>query len=810
MSRSRPLDALLVVVATMVATWPLSTLLESPMWVNDVLLMTVVVAVSGVVGRWLALRGWQVLVLQLVVVVLTATTLYGRGHLWYGLPTLETADVFRRLLLDAAETIQSYTAPAPTTRGIRLLVGTSLGLIAVLVDYLAVTRRSPSLAGLPLLTIFLTSAANSGSSLHPLYFVAAAGAWLVLVARQGTAVVRRWGAKVAKPLTPVRDLGEQAVSGYAGVARSLGIGALLLAVVLPVALPHLPTRFLLEGLGRNDGAIGVGGAIGFSQSLDLSADLNNRSNTPVLVYRSSDPAPPPLRVSVSSRYGRGLWPAGGPTAGSVAVSTDPAVPGPPGLSPQVARKTFELEVLRNSLAAPNLAAPYPIAAADLEGVSWGIDGRTQQAVVTRRPSTYSVQYLQLTPTPAMLRGSLAGTGTEADTTRFDLFQDRDSAETVSTLALNLTRDKTNPYDQAMAIQQFLRSDGGFTYSLTLAPPVTDGSGNSLNLDPLSNFLATKKGYCVQFATAMVMMARSLGIPARMAKGFLAGTQQDGVYTVTAADAHAWPELYFQGVGWTRFEPTPSLRSGAPPSYATVSASSADPGGGRPLDEDTLPVPTINPRDNSLDSNPELVTPVDTSTGQQPVLQRLFSGWGLVGLGGLLGVLGALVVPLAARWRRRAAVLAARTDAEHVEAQWQALAAQLGDLGMPPHASRTPRQLREFYEKQAFLDREPAQALGRVVLELERARYAPPAVDGPPAQRASIEPDARRVLKAVAAARPRSVRLRALLWPYSGRQQLRSSAQRLRWRLGEPLRELSTRLRQRLPRRNARRGGRPRP
>ena len=76
-------------------------------------------------------------------------------------------------------------------------------------------------------------------------------------------------------------------------------------------------------------------------------------------------------------------------------------------------------------------------------------------------------------------------------------------------------------------------------------------------DAITLFLRTKVGYCVQFATAMVMMAREAGIPARMAIGFLPGTADRGTYTVRASDAHAWPELYFEGIGWLRFEPTPS-------------------------------------------------------------------------------------------------------------------------------------------------------------------------------------------------------------------------------------------------------------
>ena len=75
---------------------------------------------------------------------------------------------------------------------------------------------------------------------------------------------------------------------------------------------------------------------------------------------------------------------------------------------------------------------------------------------------------------------------------------------------------------------------------------------------------------------MVMMARAKGIPARMALGFLPGTQEEGLYTVRSSDAHAWPELYFPGAGWLRFEPTPAVRTGSAPTY-TIPAAAPLPG-----------------------------------------------------------------------------------------------------------------------------------------------------------------------------------------------------------------------------------------
>ncbi len=791
--KGRGVDATLAAIATLTAAWPVSTLLAEPTWLRGAVLLLAVIALSGVLARSLALRGWQVLMVQLVCAVLTAGGIYGRGHLWHGLPTFETLGFAGKLVGEALTTAQVYAAPAPTTPGLIFVVGCTLALIALAVDYLAVTRRSPTLAGLPLLTAFLASAANSGSSLPVIFFVAAAAMWLILVARQGSAILRRWGTTVAVARTPVREsLDSQGVYGYASIARTLGVVALVAAVVMPVVLPQLPPKFLVSGLGRNSSATGNGsGTVGFSLDLDLAKDLNSRSTAPVLQYRTADTSPPPLRVAVSSSYrsDQGVWaPGRGPLP---ALSSNPAVPKPTGLSAAVPKKRFTMAFDRNLLAAPYLAVPYPLIAADLDGIAWGLDNQTQDVKVATRPDSYALSYWRLEPTAAMLKKTSVDVGYPGGEGAFDL--DARSASIIRALSGQLTTGKASAYDKAMAIQQYLRATGGFTYSLTLAPPAKDNSGNDAGFDPLTNFLVTKQGYCVQFATAMVMMARAAGIPARMAIGFLPGSQSRGLWTVTASDAHTWPELYLDGIGWTRFEPTPSR--GAPPVYAIPATSAGTPVGGRPVDDARTAAPRNTAPKNLGDPSTTDATIPDVGLSQSSVVRWLTHGWGLVLLGSLVGLLGSLVVPTAARWRRRRDLIAARTSAERVEVQWELLTSSLGDLGIEPAPSRTPRQLRAYYDREAFLDGEASEALGRVVQTVERSRYA---ASGPIPE--GLAADARQVLRAAAANRRRSDRMRAALWPSGGLAQLRSVRADLAWRVRDPLRDLGDVVRQRFPRR----------
>ena len=792
----RGVDATLAAIATLAAAWPVSTLLAQPTWVSRTLLVLAVIALSGVGARSLALRGWQVLMVQLVCLVLAAGAIYGRGHLWHGLPTFETLGFAGKLVSEALTTAQRYAAPAPTTPGLIFVVGGAFALIALAVDYLAVTRRSPSLAGLPLLTAFLASAANSGSSLPVPFFLAAAAMWLILVARAGNAILRRWGTTVTVARTPARGtLDPEGVYRYASVARAMGAVALVAAVAMPVVLPQLPPKFLLSGLGRSPLAKGnVSAGVGFSLSINLADDLTALGTEPVLQYTTADTSPPPLRVEVGSRYrsAPGVWlPFGRPVP---ELSVNPVVPEPTGLLPNVPKTPFTMTFASNLLDEPNLAVPFPLISADLQGVAWGADDQTQNVRVSARPNSYSASYWRLEPTAAMLQNTPPLNDSDRQLFELDLRLDGPSAAPVTALSERLTTGKTSEYDKAMAIQQYLRADGGFKYSLTLAPPARNRAGNNAGFDPLTNFLVTKKGYCVQFATAMVMMSRAAGIPARMDIGFLPGIRTKGVWTVTASDAHAWPELYLDGIGWTRFEPTP-FEGGAPrlchrPDPRREVPVAAAPWMTRQHRRPARPPP----RDLGDPSTPDGSS---TGTGLSPtsVFRWLTHGWGPVLLGSLVGLFGSLVVPMAARWRRRRDLIAARTFAQRVEVEWQFLTSSLSDLGIAPAPSRTPRQLLAYYDHEALLDGEASKALGRTLQTLEHSRYAS-SVQAPD----GLAADTRQVIRAAAATRRLTDRLRAALWPSRGLAQLRSARVNLVWSVRAPLRDAKAVVRQRFSRR----------
>ncbi len=130
----------------------------------------------------------------------------------------------------------------------------------------------------------------------------------------------------------------------------------------------------------------------------------------------------------------------------------------------------------------------------------------------------------------------------------------------SDLAVQITAGAATPYDQALALQNWFRST--FTYDLAVPP----GHGATA----IDSFISQRRGYCEQFAGTFAAFARSIGLPARVAVGFTPGDLgTDGRFHVRGRNAHAWPEVYFAGVGWLAFEPTPGRGEPGAESYTGV-------------------------------------------------------------------------------------------------------------------------------------------------------------------------------------------------------------------------------------------------
>jgi transglutaminase-like putative cysteine protease len=750
---------ILSALSTLAAAYPVTTLFMATTWLSQAAVVVGLVAVLGLVLRGLTRSRVTVIGTQLVVVAWVVLWRFAGDSFTWFLPTTRTGDVVMQLAGQAYETIQRYTAPAPLDAGVTFCLVTVVSLLAICVDALAATLRAPAAAGLPLLTAYLITASNGSEPLGIGYFVLPVALWLAMLHTTAQTDFRTWGTTASVGREPGRfdelfdTYAHTRLAGrsFSGAAVRLGLLGIALALVVPTAVPHLPPRYLAEGLGR--GGVGAGaGTVGFNDTIDLTRSLKSTDQTPVLRY-TTDGTRPPLRVLATGYYARGEWRVGGDEQ----PSRRPAPP-PPRTDD---RRDYTMTVTQNALRAPRIAAPYPVVAVSMEGTPWRQDPTTGDILVGQSVASYRVTYANITPRAGQLQAVGAPEG--ANVSPEDLALPETDRKSILEWSDEVSAGEPTELDKAIAIQNHLRDTSTYTYTLDLGEPLRDARGRVL--DPITTFRLTKRGYCTQFATAMIMLARAQGIPARMAIGFLPGQPDgDGGYVVRASDAHAWPELYFDGYGWLRFEPTPGSRSGNPPAYA-VQTSGNGPTGSQASPEELGPsrAPSATPsRPGELRVEPGVA---DGSV--QGGLGALLTPRGLVVLAVVLvALLGIFIMPLTAGWvlrrRRRRAV----TQQDLVEVDWDELTSHLQDLGLTPPEGGSLRTWREHYIHDGHLDDANAAAMRRITATLERARYDRP--ERTTAQQTTeLRRDIRTVRRQIGRSRAWHTRLRALLWPETG-------------------------------------------
>ncbi|MDH3680606.1 MAG: transglutaminase domain-containing protein, partial [Acidimicrobiia bacterium] len=292
---------------------------------------------------------------------------------------------------------------------------------------------------------------------------------------------------------------------------------------------------------------------------------------------------------------------------------------------------------------------------------------------------------------------------------------------VRTEAQRVTAGATTQYDQMIALQEYFRS---FDYSVDLPP--------NEGLDPLEHFLNTRVGFCQQFAGTFAVMARVLNIPARVAIGFTWGDPiaeaEDGrtIYQVTGRQAHAWPEVWFDGLGWVAFEPTPGRGAPAAVEYTGVAASQDsliqpdNPDG--PVTTTTAAPSVANPIDPGLDI-PEIDVGGQGS-GQGAADQGGLSLTAVLWVLGIAGVLAAYFGGLPAyHWfRRQQRRQRVDSPSRSVETAWAEVTETL-ELGFG--LTRRPSETRREYAYRLASDmRVPRPAMGQLADKATIARYYP--------------------------------------------------------------------------------------
>ncbi len=549
---ARPRLTFVAALATLLAALSLSSTFQDGNWFWPVVASIAAAAVGCGLGRRIGLPRPVVPLLGLAAVTITVTWLNARDVAVLGLiPGPGALRVLDDLVRSGFEGMRKYATPAPTDPGLVLIAAAGAGLVAVVVDALAVTYRSAAMAGVPLLLLYAVPLTVVRGGVPVLLFIAAAIGWLALMLAEGRERLAGWGRALGRRSTKDDDpLTHTPPEPLGVVGRRIGAAAVGLALIVPALMPWAGSSlFKSSGGGTGVNGSGLGGPVSALNPVDeLGGFLTRKSEVTLMKYTTTDPDADYFRVITLDNFDGSKWkPAAQRIAGDVGQL--------PASAPDIAGTEVSTTVRILGLNQDWLPVTYP--GGSIAGLTgrWSYDATTldvfSNGASTTRGQTYTVHSRHLAPTAAELRaaGPPSPDIQDAYTQLPDNIPSSVLAKTNQIIA-----GKTTAYDKALALQAFFIDPvNKFKYTTT---PVFTGN-------PLVSFLTNRAGFCQQFAGAFAVMARQAHLPTRVEIGFTPGSAPDsnGLRSVTNHNAHAWPEVYFYGIGWVRFEPTASAPAG---------------------------------------------------------------------------------------------------------------------------------------------------------------------------------------------------------------------------------------------------------
>jgi transglutaminase-like putative cysteine protease len=712
-----------------VALWSWGGLVEQPgHFLTPALLGAVLVVAVGGTGRSLRWPWYVVLPAQLVVLVLWLDHRYASADALGGwVPTPASIQAVSERIHDGAVAVNTYASPvsAQHPETFAYLLAASL-LVLLSTDVLACGLHRVPWAGLPVIVTLTVPISVLEAGLSWVVFAITSLLFVMLLATEETERVLSWGRSVAGRGERIDSL-DQVVNGSTVRGSALRIGLLTAAgaLVLPIFVPV--TSGLLKGNG--DGA-GDGNGNNSSVTLrnpivDLRRDLISKDHIP-LVEAQTTGDPTYLRLTVLDEFNGVEW-APSPRRLLKANDANGKLPNPPGMALSAPGKEDNWSIqLLDGFHSTWLPTPYPTRRIDVTQGDWRYDLRTLDIASVDKHPTAGMSY-QLTGFTPELSGERMAAALKAPAQIADPMTSvpGNRPTVVTRIAEEVTAGATTDYDKMVALQRWFRNTGGFSYSLAPA----SGSG----IPQLVRFLTTDKvGYCEQFAAAMAVMARTLGVPARVAVGFLEPQRlQDGTYLYTSDELHAWPEMYFGGSGWVRFEPTPAARTGAnPPPWTTGTGPQEQTSG-----------PSISAAPTDVATKPAREKPAATAT-------HASSGGGSTAVAWLVGlalVLLVLALPGVVRSRQRRRRLGdhrlgpATDDAQVLaDSAWDELCATARDLGIALPVQRSVREVSGALRKRSYGSTDAVRRLEELTLFVERARYGRPFAVDPATRQAVVE------------------------------------------------------------------------
>lgn len=638
---------------------------------------------------------WIAFPITLVALVWTIGAMFYRDTYAIMLPTSDTWELFRLELELVGDQFRTAVAPVAFLSGWDVLASIGVAASVLLADTFAFRAFARAEALVPggVLFVFVAALGTDRSRVASTMALVAAGVVATVILRQhhapaqaATIGVRRSAATRALPMAVGSALSIALIAGFVGPR-----------------LPGAQAEALYDTTGNSGGNV----TEVISPLVDIRSRLTNRSTTELFVVTAD--ADSYWRSSALPKFDGRTWglPERGldRADGAIAQGTTGSI--------EIRQQIF-IAALGGALLP---AAADPIAATG--GGDLRDDLRFNQDSATlvktggdlERGDTFEI--LSASPRYDAATLSAATSIDPGDSIYFDL--PNDFPTSVTETMREVTAGASNTYEVARSLQDWMRSE--FTYSLE----IQEGHGSN----EIEAFLRSRVGYCEQFAGTYAAMMRSIGIPARVAVGFTPGTNDGtGRYSVMGRNAHAWPEVWFDDIGWVPFEPTPGRGAPNAQDYTGVPQQQDD----GPLDgtETDTTETTVAPATTVVDAIgepvattlPPAATPVPEAVAPTPTAaaaaddQWLNVPWQQLGVLAMIAFV--VAIPAIARRLRRATISSPQARLNHL---WRRATIALGDVGVRCQPGLTPAETAALTSASFPLAGRPMQALADVITEV---------------------------------------------------------------------------------------------
>ena len=475
------------------------------------------------------------LLVALAVLVFPQTT-------WIGLPTSETLGAIRDALERVGQEARVQVAPSAPLTPLLLAAVTAVWTASFSAHALAIRAGGPLLAVLPSVALvgFTDTVMQDGA--RPGYAVVLLSAVLFVCFVDGIRRIRQWG-----PVWGSRGKPVSAATGHG--ARRVATLAVAVAVLVPGILPGFHSLALV------DFSTAGGRQVHIDPFVSIKAQLQRRDPVDLFQVTSvdggGDPRAAYWRLYALDQFDGTTWRSSDPDAERGRILSTPATLATSSPSSPTIDQGYRILTDFVDRWLPMAYPPQTV------NVPFGVIRYDPELTAAVAPDTfgegleYSVRSLVVSPTPKELDAVSVAPSVLLSMgvpDRYTFIPD-DVPLVVRQIAEAWTENASTPYRQVLAIQQHFVSSGDFHSSLDVRPRA--------DANALVDFLTrTRTGFCQQFAAAMAILVRELGIPARVAVGFRPGSQSGNTFTVSTEDAHSWVEVLFPGYGWLPFEPTP--------------------------------------------------------------------------------------------------------------------------------------------------------------------------------------------------------------------------------------------------------------